>query len=94
MTASPVTPISPGATAMTTRGGTHFCDGLTRKLPNDSFVNTPGQSLSAGLPENVDARVIAFKSCERDAVYAGRQDGVYRSIDFGAALHDIEVGRY
>ena len=83
MTDGTATRIFAGAAAMTTRGGTRFRGGLFRKMLNDSYADSPWQSMSAGLPENVDARVIAFHPRDRDVVYAGTQDGVYRSTNGG-----------
>jgi photosystem II stability/assembly factor-like uncharacterized protein len=42
------------------------------------------RALTAGLPENVEARAFAVHPRERDVVYAGTQDGPYRTTDGGA----------
>ena len=72
-----------GAAHFTTRGGTPYRGGLFRKTLDDTYATAPWQSLSAGLPENVEVRVIAFHPRARDVVYVGTQDGVYRSRDGG-----------
>ena len=83
MSEAHATRIFAGAGEFTTRGGTRHRGGLFRKTLDSTYADAPWQSLSAGLPENVEARVIAFHPRERDVVYAGTQDGVYRSTDGG-----------
>ncbi|HTD92091.1 MAG TPA: hypothetical protein VK663_15615 [Burkholderiales bacterium] len=83
MSASHATRVLAGAAHYTTRGGTRYRGGLFRKTLDGAFTRTPWQPLSAGLPENVEARVIAFHPRDLDVVYAGTQDGVYRSNDGG-----------
>ena len=78
MSEAHATRIFAGAAEFTTRGGTRHRGGLFRKTLDSTYADAPWQSLSAGLPENVEARVIAFHPRERDVVYAGTQDGVYR----------------
>jgi photosystem II stability/assembly factor-like uncharacterized protein len=41
------------------------------------------QALTRGLPENVEVRAIAVHPGDADVIYAGTQDGPYRSIDGG-----------
>ena len=83
MSEAHATRVFAGAAHYTTRGGTPYRGGLFRKTLDGAFGDTPWQSLSAGLPENVEARVIAFHPRDRDVVYAGTQDGVYRSANGG-----------
>jgi len=72
-----------GAAHYNPRGGARYRGGLFRKPLDGAFAEAPWQALRAGLPEDVEARVILFHPRERDVVYAGTQDGVYRSIDGG-----------
>lgn len=68
-----------GAAHFKTRGGTQFRGGVFRSTLGDP----QWQAMSAGLPENVEARLIVFHPRERGVVYAGTQDGPYRSKDGG-----------
>lgn len=59
--------------------GKQFQGGLFRTSRGDG----QWQALSRGLPENVEARALAVHPRESDVIYAGTQDGPYRSIDGG-----------
>lgn len=59
--------------------GKRFQGGLFRTSRGDG----QWQALSRGLPENVEARALAVHPSEPDVIYAGTQDGPYRSIDGG-----------
>ena len=72
-----------GAAFFTSRGGTRYHGGLFRKTLDAGFADAPWQSLTTGLPENVEARVIVAHPTQRNVVYVGTQDGVYRSNDSG-----------
>ena len=65
------------------KNGKRYLGGLFRKPLDSAFSASPWQLLSAGLPENVEARVIVFHPRDRDVIYAGTQDGPYRSTDGG-----------
>ena len=68
-----------GAAHYTTRGETRYRGGLFRKTLDSTYADAPWQSMSDGLPSSVEARVIAFHPRERDVVYVGTQDVVYRA---------------
>jgi photosystem II stability/assembly factor-like uncharacterized protein len=57
----------------------NFKGGLFRTTPERGEWET----LTKGLPENPEARVVRFHPTDPDVVYAGTQDGVYRSLDGG-----------
>ena len=65
---------SPSSTPSPTRvfaGGAHYKHyrgGFFRKMLNDDFTMSAWESLSKGLPENVEARVIVFHPRERDVI--------------------------
>jgi photosystem II stability/assembly factor-like uncharacterized protein len=63
-----------------TSGGKRYNGGLFRRAPGDE----DWQPLTAGLPENVEARAFAVHPREPDVLYAGTQDGPYRTTDGGA----------
>ena len=48
-----------------------------------SAGNGQWQPLTGGLPESVEVRAIAVHPTDPDVIYAGTQDGPYRSIDGG-----------
>ncbi|MSQ52641.1 MAG: hypothetical protein EXR28_12210 [Betaproteobacteria bacterium] len=73
------TRIFAGAGYTTTRTGEKLRGGLFRCVAGDEHWTTP----SAGLPVNVEARAFAFHPTEADVIYAGTQDGPYRSLDGG-----------
>lgn len=60
-------------------GGRRHPGGLFRRSPGDG----PWQALTAGLPEQVEARALAVHPREPDVMYAGTQDGPYRTTDGG-----------
>jgi photosystem II stability/assembly factor-like uncharacterized protein len=72
-----------GGAYFTLKNGTRYIGGLFRKTLDGAFSESPWELLSAGLPENVEARVIVFHPHDRDVIYAGTQDGPYRSTDGG-----------
>jgi len=59
--------------------GTRHPGGLFRRSPGDD----EWQLLTAGLPEHVEARALAVHPRDPDVVYAGTQDGPYRTTDGG-----------
>jgi len=83
VTTSFPTRVFAGGAYFTLKNGTRYRGGFFRKALDEAFGETPWQSLTAGLPENVEARVIAFHPRERDVIYVGTQDGPYRSTDGG-----------
>jgi photosystem II stability/assembly factor-like uncharacterized protein len=60
-------------------GGRRYRGGLFRRSPGEGAW----EALSAGLPQDVEARALAVHPREPDVVYAGTQDGPYRSLDAG-----------
>ncbi len=79
MTGNGKTRIFAGAANTKTRAGIQLRGGLFRRSPGDS----EWQALSKGLPENVEARAFAVHPQNPDVIYAGTQDGPYRSVDGG-----------
>jgi photosystem II stability/assembly factor-like uncharacterized protein len=69
-----------GAGHYTASGGGRYRGGLFRRSPGDGAW----QSLTAGLPENVEARAFAIDARDANVIYAGTQDGPYRSRDAGS----------
>lgn len=65
------------------KNGPRYVGGFFRKILDEEFSMTAWQSLTTGLPENVEARVIVFHPTQRDMIYVGTQDGPYRSSDGG-----------
>ncbi len=65
------------------KNGKRYVGGFFRKTLDDAYVDAPWQSLTNGLPENVEARVIVFHPSERDVIFVGTQDGPYRSTNGG-----------
>lgn len=65
------------------KNGMRYIGGFFRKTLDDGYVKSPWQSLTTGLPENVEARVIVFHPSERNVIFVGTQDGPYRSTDGG-----------
>src|SRR6187397_612487 len=59
--------------------GTRHPGGLFRRSPGDG----EWQALASGLPENVEARALVVHPRESGVIYAGTQDGPYRSEDGG-----------
>jgi photosystem II stability/assembly factor-like uncharacterized protein len=62
-----------------TKDGARFHGGLFRRSPDDD----EWQLVTAGLPENVEARAFAVHPKQPDVIFAGTQDGPYRSTDGG-----------
>src|SRR5690349_15044865 len=79
MTGNGVTRIFAGAGYWTSPSGKRSRGGLFRRSPGDKEWKV----LSGGLPENVEARAFAVHPREPDTIYAGTQDGPYRSTDGG-----------
>ena len=65
------------------KNGVEYRGGFFRKPLDGDFAKSEWQSLTAGLPDRVEARVIVFHPKDRDVIYVGTQDGPYRSIDGG-----------
>ena len=57
----------------------NFCGGLFRANAGDDRW----QSLTRGLPESVEVRAFAIHPRDPETIYAGTQDGPYRSDDGG-----------
>ena len=68
-----------GAGYVKTKNGTRYRGGLFRCDAEEGRW----ESLGNGLPENVEARVFAFHPRSPDIMYAGTNDGPYRSRDGG-----------
>src|SRR5690606_109244 len=68
-----------GAAHQTGPGGERYRGGLFRLSPGEC-VWPAG---NAGLPESVEARAFAVHPREPNVIYAGTQDGPYRSLDAG-----------
>lgn len=79
MATSQPTRIFAGGAYYTLKNGTRYTGGLFRTTAGDG----KWQALTKGLPENVEARIVVFHPTARDVVYAGTQDGPYRSLDGG-----------
>lgn len=73
------TRILAGAGHSVSRDGSRLRGGLFRCNAGDG----DWEALTAGLPENVEARAIVVDPRERDVIYVGTQDGPYRSTDGG-----------
>jgi len=78
------------ADSSTTRifaGAGHWVSGAGRRCRGGLFRRSPDgdwQALTAGLPENVEARALLPHPSKPDVLYAGTQDGPYRTTDGGA----------
>ena len=79
MAATQTTRVFAGGAYYTTRAGVKCLGGLFRRQPGDAGW----ESLTRGLPDQVEARVVRFHPRKRHVVYAGTQDGPYRSLDGG-----------
>ena len=79
MAAHGKTRIFAGAGYSVSRAGEQIRGGLFRRSPGDG----KWEALNAGLPENVEVRAIVVHPANPDVVYAGTQDGPYRSTDGG-----------
>jgi photosystem II stability/assembly factor-like uncharacterized protein len=68
-------------------GGGHWVSPSGKRYRGGLFRRSPGDAewklLSGGLPENAEARAFAVHPVEPDTIYAGTQDGPYRSTDGG-----------
>ena len=69
-------------------GAGHWVSGAGRRCQGGLFRRSPGdgewQALTAGLPENVEARALLAHPRDPGVLYAGTQDGPYRTTDGGA----------
>ena len=83
MSASLPTRVFAGGAYFNLKNGVRYVGGFFRKPLDDDFAMSAWQSLTAGLPENVEARVIVLHPRDRDVMYVGTQDGPYRSTDGG-----------
>jgi photosystem II stability/assembly factor-like uncharacterized protein len=79
MAATRATRIFAGAGHWATKSGERFRGGLFRRSTDDD----EWQSITKGLPENVEARAFLVHPKNPDVIYAGTQDGPYRSTDGG-----------
>jgi len=70
-----------GAGHWVTGSGRHCRGGLFRRTPEDGEWH----ALTHGLPENVEARALIAHPREPGVLYAGTQDGPYRTTDRGAS---------
>ena len=64
---------------LATKTGERYKGGVFRTTAGDDRW----QSLSNGLPDNVEARALVAHPSEPDVIYVGTQDGPYRSTDGG-----------
>ena len=62
-----------------TKSGEQYRGGLFRRAIDEEAW----QPVTAGLPDNVEARAFAVHPQDPDVIYAGTQDGPYRSTDKG-----------
>ena len=70
-------------------------EGATRnKYRGGLFRRSPGdrgwESLTQGLPENVEVRSIVVHPRDANVIYVGTQDGPYRSLDGGNRWEGVE----
>jgi photosystem II stability/assembly factor-like uncharacterized protein len=79
MASNGTTRIFAGGGHWTTPAGKRYRGGLFRRSPGDA----EWKLLAGGLPENVEARAFAAHPREPGVIYAGTQDGPYRSTDWG-----------
>ncbi|MGZ5093872.1 MAG: WD40/YVTN/BNR-like repeat-containing protein [Burkholderiales bacterium] len=79
MTTDQATRIFAGAGHFAMKNGERFRGGLFRTSTDDG----EWQAVTAGLPENVEARAFLVHPHDSDVIYAGTQDGPYRSTDGG-----------
>src|SRR5688500_9351093 len=80
MEAKHATRMFAGAGHWATSSGERFQGGLFRRSIDDDAWT----SVTAGLPENVEVRALLVHPQDSDVIYAGTQDGPYRSTDGGA----------
>ena len=74
-----MTRIYAGAGHWVSGSGARYSGGLFRRAAGDG----EWRALTAGLPENVEARAFAVHPREPGVLYAGTQDGPYRTTDGG-----------
>jgi len=74
------TSIFAGAGHWVAKTGNKHAGGLFRRQAGEGAW----EALKAGLPENVEARAFAVHPREPGVIYAGTQDGPYRTTDGGA----------
>lgn len=79
MAGSGSTRIFAGGGHWVTPSGERYAGGLFRCYAGDG----EWQQVTAGLPESVEARAFAVHPDNPDVIYAGTQDGPYRSTDGG-----------
>jgi photosystem II stability/assembly factor-like uncharacterized protein len=79
MAAKKATRIFAGAGHWATKSGEQYKGGLFKRSTDDDSWRT----VTAGLPENVEARAFLVHPKNSDVIYAGTQDGPYRSTDGG-----------
>jgi photosystem II stability/assembly factor-like uncharacterized protein len=80
MGANRATRVYAGAGHWVSGAGERSTGGLFRRYAGDG----EWQPLAAGLPERVEARAFVVHPREPDVLYAGTQDGPYRTTDGGA----------
>src|SRR4051794_30738219 len=79
MAAGRATRIFAGAGHFTSASGERFRGGIFRTSPGEN----EWRPVSAGLPEGVEARAFLVDPDNTDVIYAGTQEGPYRSTDGG-----------
>jgi photosystem II stability/assembly factor-like uncharacterized protein len=79
MAAKRATRIFAGAGHWKSKEGEQFRGGLFRRSTDDE----DWESITEGLPPDVEARAFLVHPSDADVIYAGTQDGPYRSIDGG-----------
>lgn len=79
MNAPRATRMFAGAGHLVTKSGERYRGGIFRRSTGDDSW----QAVTAGLPDNVEARALLVHPHNADVVYAGTQDGPYRSTDGG-----------
>jgi photosystem II stability/assembly factor-like uncharacterized protein len=67
-------------------GGARYRGGLFRRTPGEGAW----EALTAGLPENVEARAFLVHPRDPNVIYAGTQDGPYRSLDAGTRWQRLD----
>jgi photosystem II stability/assembly factor-like uncharacterized protein len=79
MASTTATRIFAGAGHFATKSGERYRGGLFRRTTDEDAW----RAVTAGLPENVEARAFLVDPRNSDVIYAGTQDGPYRSTDGG-----------
>ena len=67
-------------------GGARYRGGLFRRTPGEGTW----EALSAGLSESVEVRALLVHPHDPRIIYAGTQDGPYRSLDAGARWQRLD----